>query len=111
MTFSIQSVEHGLATVASDIVKGAKKIASVIGKVQGSEAAIEALTSAVDPSAVPIERAAFASLGVVLKAVNDAGAAAAAGTVNVPLDTAFVADLKGILPAITQAAAAQGIKL
>ena len=111
MTFSIQSVEHGLATVAADIVKGAKKLASVIGKVQASEAAVEALTSAIDPSAVPIERAAFACLGVVLKAIQDAGAAAAAGKVDVSLDTAFVADLKGILPAITQAAAAQGIKL
>ncbi len=111
MTFSIQSVEHGIAAVASDIVKGAAKIASAIGKVQGAETAVEALTSVIDPSAVAFERAAFASLGVILKAVNDAGAAANAGTVNVTLDSAFVADLRGLWPAIQQAAAAAGLKL
>jgi hypothetical protein len=111
MTFNIESVEHGIASVAADVVKGAKKVAAAIAKVQGSEAAVEALTSVIDPSAVAIERAAFAALGVVLKTVNDAGSAAAAGSVNVPLDSAFVTDLKGLLPAIQQAAAAQGVKL
>lgn len=111
MKFSFESVEHGIAAVAADIVKGAKKVASVIAKVQASETAVEALTQAIDPAAVPIERAAYASLGVVLKAVNDLGSAAGAGTVNVPLDAAFIADLKSILPAIKQGAAAQGLTL
>jgi hypothetical protein len=111
MTFSIQSVEHGIATVAADVVKGAKRVAAAISKVQGSEAALEALTSVIDPAAVNIERAAFAVLGVVLKAVNDVGSAAGAGSVNVPLDSALVSELKGLLPAIKQAAASQGVKL
>lgn len=111
MSFSIQSVEHAIAVVSADIVKGAKKVASIIAKVQASEAAVEALTAAIDPSAVIIERAAFACLGVILKTVNDAASAAAAGKVDLSLDAAFVADLKAILPSIIQAAAAQGIKL
>ena len=111
MTFSIQSVEHGIASVAADVVKGAKAVAAAITKVQGAETAVEAFTTVIDPSAVAIERAAFAALGVVLKTVNDAGAAAGTGSVNVPLDSAFIADLKGIWPAIRSAAAGQGVKL
>src|ERR1035438_2515434 len=102
MTFSIQSVEHGLATVAADVVKGAKAVAAAIVKVQGIETSVEALTSVIDPSAVAIERAAFACLGVILKTVNDTASAAGTGTVSVPLDSAFIADLKGLLPAIKQ---------
>lgn len=58
------------------------------------------MTALVDPQEANIERAGFAVLGVVIKAIEDAGAAAGANGLNVTLDAQLVADIKAIAPAV-----------
>jgi len=58
------------------------------------------VTALVDPQEANIERAGFAVLGVVIKAIEDAGAAAGANGLNVTLDAQLVADIKAIAPAV-----------
>jgi hypothetical protein len=50
----------------------------------------------VSPQAANIERVGFAVLGVVIKAIDDAGSAAGANGLNVTLDAQLVADIKSI---------------
>ena len=52
------------------------------------------------PQAANIERAGFAVLGVVISAIDAAGAAAAANGLNVSLDAQVVADVKAIAAAV-----------
>jgi hypothetical protein len=98
--FSITSVEHGIATLAHDVVKGAKAVDLFIQKVAvlGAKNApmIESLTAMVDPAAVPFERAAFAALGVVAKAAGEADAAGAAKGLSITLDQQAWADFKAV---------------
>jgi hypothetical protein len=58
------------------------------------------VTALVDPQEANIERAGFAVLGVVIKAIEDAGAAAGANGLNVTLDAQLVSDIKAIAPAV-----------
>jgi len=92
----LQKAEHALASVAHDIVKIARAVVPVLQKVQGQESTVEALTSLVDPNAVNIERAAFAVLGKICAAINDAGSAVSANGLNLQLDAQEIADLKAI---------------
>ena len=69
-------------------------------KAQAVSSTIEAVTALVSPQAANIERAGFAVLGVVIKAIEDAGAAAGANGLNVTLDAQLVADIKAIAPAV-----------
>lgn len=104
----INTLEHAFAKAAQDIVTAAKFVSGTIvpalKKAQASETVIEAVTGTVSKEAVNVERSAFAILGVVVKAIEDAGAAGAAGGLSVTLDAALVADLKTIIPAIKGAA-------
>ncbi len=105
---SFQKIEHAIASVAHDIVKVARAVVPVLQKVQSQEATVEVLTSLIDPNAVNIERAAFAVLGKVCVAINDAGNAVAANGLNVQLDAQEIADLKDIaayLHGVTKGAA------
>ena len=61
---------------------------------------IEAVTSLVSPQAANIERVGFAVLGVVIKAIDDAGTAVTANGLNVTLDTQLIADIKSIASAV-----------
>ena len=54
------------------------------------------MTALVNPQAANIERVGFAVLGVVIKAIDDAGAAAGASGLNISLDAQLVADIKSI---------------
>jgi hypothetical protein len=65
---------------------------------------IEAVTSLVSPQAANIERLGFAVLGVVIKAIDDAGTAAGASGLNVSLDAQLIADIKSIAEAVKGAA-------
>jgi hypothetical protein len=98
--FSISSIEHGIATLAHDVVKGAKAVDVFIAKAAalGAKNAplVEQLTAMVDPAAVPFERAAFAALGLVAKAAGEADAASASKGVNITLDQQTWADFKAI---------------
>ena len=105
----ITTTEHALASAAREIVAAAKFIQSsvlpVLTKASAKASTIEAVTGLVSPAAVNIERAAFAVLGVVIKAIGDGGQAIAAGGVNVLLDAALVADIKAIMSAVKSQAA------
>lgn len=117
MSFGIKTFEHAVAVVASDIVKVAKKISSVIPIVQGTETTVETITSVIDPLAVPLERAAYASLGILAKVVNDIPTLTSANTTaptqatTITLDVEFINELKALLPALKAQFAAQGIKV
>jgi hypothetical protein len=64
MSFGFKNIGHVFATVAGDIVKGARAVASVMLKAQKAEPEIEALSSLIFPQAVELERGAFALLGL-----------------------------------------------
>jgi hypothetical protein len=104
MSALIPSIEHALAVAACDTVKAAKfvetSVLPVLKKAQADSLTIEAVTALVSPQAANIERARFAVLGVVIKAIEDAGAPAGANGLNVTLDAPLVADIKSIAPAV-----------
>jgi hypothetical protein len=109
MSFGFKDTGHFFATVAADIVKGARAVASVMIKAEKAEPESEALTALFFPQAVELERGAFALLGVAAQAVTDAGNAAEANGVNVTLDAQLVADIKVLIQAIEQYAQSAGI--
>jgi hypothetical protein len=107
--FSFKNIGHFFATVAGDIVKGAKAVATVMLKVQQAEPEVEALSSLLFPQAVELERGAFALLGMAAQAVTETGDAAAANGINLTLDAQLVADIKALIPAIEQYAKSAGV--
>ena len=104
MSAVITSVEHALAVAAQDVVKTVKfvetSVLPVLKSAQANESTIESVTSLVSPSAANIERAGFAVLGVVINALDAAGAAAGANGLNVSFDAQLVADIKAIAAAV-----------
>jgi hypothetical protein len=104
MSALINSVEHAFATAASDTVRVAKfvetSVLPVLKKAQADQSTIEAVTALVSPQAANIERVGFAVLGVVIKSIDAAGAAAGANGLNVILDAQLVADIKAIAAAV-----------
>ena len=107
--FSFKNIGHFFATVAGDIVKGAKAVANVMLKVEQAEPQVEAVSSLFFPQAVELERGAFALLGMAAQAVTETGSAAAANGVNIALDAQLVADIKALIPAIKQYAKSVGV--
>jgi hypothetical protein len=65
----------------------------------------------VSPQAANIERAGFAVLGVVIKAIEDAGAAAAANGLNVTLDAQARRGHQGLCPGCQGCGARYGGKV
>jgi hypothetical protein len=114
MSTLINSVEHTLAVAASDVVKTAKFVESsvlpVLKSAQANQSTVESITSLVSPQAANIERAGFAVLGVVINALDAAGAAAGANGLNVTLDAQLVADVKAIAPALKATVPASAAK-
>jgi hypothetical protein len=110
MSFGFKNIGHFFATVAGDIVKGARVVASVMGKVGKAEAEVEAISSLFFPQAVALERGAFALLGLAAQAVNDAGAAAEQNGVNITLDAQLIADIKVLMAAIEEYAKSAGLQ-
>ena len=107
MSTLISSVEHALATAASETVKVAKfvetSVLPLLKKAQADQSTIEAVTTLVSPQAANIERARFAVLAVVINALDAAGAAANANGLNLTLDAQLVADIKAIAAAVKSA--------
>jgi len=105
----ITTADHAYASAAKDIVAASKYVQSTVlptlTKAAAQASTIEAVTGLVSPAAVNIERAAFAVLGTIIKAITDGGTAVAAGGLNVQLDAALVADIKAIMPAVKAQAA------
>ena len=108
MSALISSMEHAFATAASDTVKVAKFVETqdlpALKKAQADAPTIEAVTSLVSPQAANIDRVGFAVLGMVIKAIDDAGTAAEANGLNITLDSQLVADVKSIASAVKGAA-------
>ena len=100
MSALLNTVEHALASAASDVVKVAKfveqSVLPVLKKAQAEAPTIEAVTALVSPQAANIERVGFAVLGFGIKAIDDAETAAGANGLNVNLDAQIAADIKGI---------------
>ena len=100
MSALLSGIEHAFASAACDVVKVAKfvetKVLPVLKQAQAEAPTIEAVTALVSPQAANIKRVGFAVLGVVIKAIDDAGAAAGASGLNVSLDAQLVADIKSI---------------
>ena len=107
MSALITSIEHSLTVAASDTVKVAKfvetSVLPALKTVKADESTIEAVTALVSPSAANIERAGFAVLGVIINAIDAAGAAAGANGLNVTLEAHLVADVKAIAAAVKSA--------
>jgi len=103
----ITTVEQGLAKAAQDIVSVEKfvmgKVLPILQRAETDAAMVENITGLIIPQAVNIEKCAFAVLGVVIKSIIAAGAAAAAGGLSVSLDAELVADVKSIVPAVKAA--------
>jgi hypothetical protein len=68
--FSFKNIGHFFATMAGDIVKGARAVSGVMIKAQKAEPEIEALTTLLFPQAVELERGAFALLGMAAQALT-----------------------------------------
>ncbi len=104
----ITSLQHAYAVGIQDLIKVKntieKTVLPAMVKAEASAPTIEAITALVSPAAANIERTGFAVLGVVIKAIEDANTAAAAGGVSISLDAALVADIKAIMPAVKSAA-------
>lgn len=109
MSFGFKNIGHFFATVAGDIVKGARAVASVMVKVGKAEPEVEAISSLLFPQAVALERGAFALLGLAAQAVHEAGDAAAANGINLALDAQLVADIKALIQAIEQYSKSAGL--
>ncbi len=107
--FSFQNIEHFFATMAADIVKGARAAASVMSKAEKIEPEIEALTGLLFPQAVEVERVAFVLLGMAAQAVSETGDAAADHGLNITLDQQLVADIKTLIQAIEQYSRTVGV--
>jgi uncharacterized protein involved in copper resistance len=105
----ITTADHAYASAAKDIVTASKFMQSTIlpalTKAATQASTIEAVSGLVSPAAANVERAAFAVLGTIIKAIGDGGQAAVAGGLNVQLDAALVADIKAIIPAVKAQAA------
>jgi hypothetical protein len=108
MSFGFKNIGHFFATVAADIVKGARAVGGVMMKVGKSETEIETITSLFFPQAVALERGAFALLGLAAQAVSEAGDAAAVNGLNITLDQQLVADIKSLIQAIEEYAKSVG---
>ena len=99
---------HAYAVAIGDIKKVATfvetKALPVLQAAKADAPTVEAITALVCPQLANVERVGDAVLGVVIQAIEDAGAAVGAGGMSVSLDAALVADIKAILPAIKTAA-------
>ena len=107
--FSFKNVGHFFATVASDIVKGARAAATVMLQVRKAEPEVEGITALLFPQAVELERGAFALFGLAAQAVSEAGDAAAVNGLNITLDQQLINDIKALVQAIEQYAKTAGL--
>jgi hypothetical protein len=104
----ITTLGHAYSVAVTDLKKAAafveNKALPVLEKVHADAPTVEAITALVCPQVANIERVGDAVLGEVIAALEAAGAAVAAGGLNVTLDAALVADVKAIAPAVKAAA-------
>ena len=110
MSFGFKNIGHFFATVAGDIVKGARVVGSVMLKAGKAEPEIEAMSALFFPQAVALERGAFALLGLAAQAVKEAGDVAESRGLNIVLDQQLITDIKGLIVAIEEYAKSAGLQ-
>jgi hypothetical protein len=112
-TFGFACMDHFFASAFHDLQKALQFVERVGAKVQSEEGTVEAITALLPNgnTAVVLERAAFAALGLVLNAANAASAAAAQDGVNVKLDAEMVAAFRGLIAGAKGELEALGYKL
>jgi hypothetical protein len=96
MGFGFHSIEHAFSSVARDIVRTASIFSMVAARVEKAAPEVEALTGAIYPPAVLIERAAFGLLGAAAHAASGIGEAAQAKGLNLQLDEESIRELQVI---------------
>jgi hypothetical protein len=97
MAFTWQSAGHAFASLFKDVVTVSKKVVVALGKLQGEETVIEALTSLVSPQAAAIEQIACGALGELVAAVQATETAAGANGINVGFDASVLAEVRKLI--------------
>jgi hypothetical protein len=88
-----QAVKNAFLKISNEVPAVQAEIAKVAPTV-------EALSNMVLPGSAAFEQHLLDVWGVAANAVKDAGAAAGANAINITLDSALVADIKGFLPQV-----------
>ena len=96
MGFGFHNIEHAFASVAKDIVKTASVFSLVASRIEKEAPEIEAITGAIYPPAVLMERAAFGLLGAAAQASTTIGDATNAKGLNLQLDSTAIQQLQQI---------------
>ena len=96
MGFGFHNIEHVFASIARDTVRTATIISAVESRVEKAAPEIEAITGAIYPPAVLMERAAFGLLGLAASASNTISDATKAHGLNIALDEESIKELQQI---------------
>jgi hypothetical protein len=108
----ITSTEHAYAVAIGDIKKSGKvlfgTVLPILTKLQAEAPAIEAVSAAVSPNLVNIERAGDAALGKIIQLITDGDTAAVNG-LTAALGVEIVNDVKAIAPAVKAQAQTTGL--
>ena len=96
MGFGFHNIEHVFASIARDTVRTATIISAVESRVEKAAPEIEAITGAIYPPAVLIERAAFGLLGLAASSSNTISDATKAHGLNIALDEESIKELQQI---------------
>lgn len=96
MGFGFRNIEHAFASVAKDMVKTANIFSVIAARVEKAAPEIEALTGAIYPPAVLLERAAFGLLGTAANAASTVDDASKAKGLNLTLDEQSITELQQI---------------
>jgi hypothetical protein len=101
---TLSKIEAWFGKIAHAIVKGAGDADKVAAKIQEAAPIVEGVTTAVFPTAEPVEALAFGILGKAAAAAQATGAAAGADGLNLTLDAETVAEIKALAAEIEAAA-------
>jgi len=108
----ITSTEHAFAVAIGDIKKSGTfligTVLPILTKLQADAPAIEAVSAAVSPNLVNIERVGDAALGKIIQLITDGDTAAVNG-LTAALGVQIVNDAKAIAPAVKAQAQASGL--
>ena len=96
MGFGFHTIEHAFGSIARDIVRTASIFSLIASRIEKDAPEIEAITGAIYPPAVLIERAAFGLLGMAAQASTTVSDAAAAKGLNLQLDESSIRQLQQI---------------
>ncbi|MDQ6733048.1 MAG: hypothetical protein M3Z35_02855, partial [Nitrospirota bacterium] len=96
MGFGFRSIEHAFASVARDLVKTANIFSLVASRIEKAAPEIEAITGAIYPPAVLMERAAFGLLGAAAHTASSIEDASKAHGINIALDEQSIKELQQI---------------